>query len=195
MRWNPPTAIVINVSPSRVTFNDPAGLPVVLAPIVYVTPGARRSRIVAVEEPPTGGAPTERVEVFGPGRPPVGVSKLDCFTALFRHGMKEIMDRSLFRGSPLRTQLPSLGRLSPRPVRQADKLDRSLEDSQLGAFVPHRATLRHRRAQHFPERSGHRWAQQPLTDRGAALSTSARPKRKLPSHGRRARTPFVINHA
>ena len=100
MRWNGPTAIVIDVSPSGVTFNDPAGLSVVLAPIVYVAPDARRSRILAVGQLPASGGQTQRVEVFGPGRPPAGVSKLDCLTALFRHGMKEIMDRALFRVKP-----------------------------------------------------------------------------------------------
>jgi hypothetical protein len=41
-----------------------------------------------------------RVEVFAQDQPPAGISKLDCLAALFTHGLKAIVERSLFRMKP-----------------------------------------------------------------------------------------------
>jgi hypothetical protein len=99
MRWNPAEAIIIEVGPSRVTFLDPGGAPVVLPPVIYVAPDADRVKILGVGTPPSGHSALQ-IEVLGPDRPPRGISKLDCLVAFFTHGLKTIFDRSLFRMRP-----------------------------------------------------------------------------------------------
>ena len=99
MRWNPAEAIIIEVGPSQVTFFDPDGVPVVLPPVMYVAPDPDRIKVLGVGTPPSGQSAL-RIEVFGPNRPPPGFSKLDCLAAFLNHGLKTIVDRSLFRVKP-----------------------------------------------------------------------------------------------
>ena len=99
MRWSPAEAITIEVGPAQVTFFDPDGAPVVLPPVIYVAPDPERIKILGVGTPP-GGQSALRIEILGPDRPPPGFSKLDCLTAFLTHGLKTIIDRSLFRVKP-----------------------------------------------------------------------------------------------
>jgi hypothetical protein len=100
MKWMSSSAIVVDITPDRVTFTDTDGAPVSLGPVVYVVPDGRRNPIVAVASPPPTGTAAIRVEVFSPESPPSGISKLECLAALFTQGLKTIVDRSLFRVRP-----------------------------------------------------------------------------------------------
>src|SRR6266545_6399555 len=100
MRWNPAAAIVVDVTPTQVTFLDPGGAPVVFAPVVYVTPPGPRLKVVAVGAPPPAGTPAVAVYVFSVDGPPTGVSKFDCLAALMTQALKTILKRSLFRARP-----------------------------------------------------------------------------------------------
>jgi len=99
MRWNPAESIIIEIGPSQVSFFDPEGPPVVLAPVIYVSPDANRLKILGVGAPPSDQSAL-KVELLGPARPANGVSKFDCLAAFFTHGLKTILDRSLFRLRP-----------------------------------------------------------------------------------------------
>lgn len=99
MRWNPAEAIVIEVGPTQVTFFDPGGAPVVLSPVVYVSPDGDRTKILGVGTLPAGQSGVE-IRVFGSDRAPRTISKFDCLAAFFSHGLKTIVDRSLFRVKP-----------------------------------------------------------------------------------------------
>lgn len=100
MRWNPASAIVVEVAPTQVTFHDPDGPPVVLAPVVYVTPPGVRAKVLAVGSRPAPGTPSVAVDVFSDDAPPPGVSKFDCLVALMTQGLKTILHRSFFRLRP-----------------------------------------------------------------------------------------------
>jgi hypothetical protein len=100
MRWNPASAIVVNVAPTQVTFLDPGGAPVVLATVVYVTPPGPKLKVLAVGAPPPTGTPAVAIHVFDEEAPPPGVSKFDCLAALMTSALKTILERSLFRVRP-----------------------------------------------------------------------------------------------
>ncbi len=99
MRWNPPEAIAIEIGPSQVTFIDPDGPPFSLSPVVYLAPDTERLKVLSVGAPPNDETGV-RIEVFGQDRPPPGISKHDCLAAFLTHGLKAIVDRSLFRVKP-----------------------------------------------------------------------------------------------
>ena len=92
--------IVIEITPSKVTFRASEGEPVSLAPLVYVSPDSRRNRVIAVGTAPRDGMPALPVAVFGSASPPSGVSKFDCLAALFTEGLKAIVNRSAVRLRP-----------------------------------------------------------------------------------------------
>ena len=98
MKWFGGSAIVLDITPERVTFTDMDGEPVSLAPFIHVAPNDDRTRILAA------GVPTSpsgiRVAVFSSEPVPPGVSKLACLSALFTAGLKAIVDRSLLRAKP-----------------------------------------------------------------------------------------------
>ncbi len=100
MRWDPASVIVVDVAPTQVTFLDPGGAPVVLAPVVYLTPPGSRIKVLAVGTPPAAGVPAVAVHVFSDDGPPTGVSKFDCLAALMTQALKTILGRSLFRTRP-----------------------------------------------------------------------------------------------
>jgi hypothetical protein len=89
--------IVVDLSLTRVTFSQADDLPVSFVPTIHVSADGK---ILAVGGEPTSGMVAHRIEVFSEDPPPLGVSKLDCLTALFRHGLKTLFDRSLFRLRP-----------------------------------------------------------------------------------------------
>jgi hypothetical protein len=98
MRWFGNSAIVLDITPERVTFTEMDGEPVSLAPFIHVAPNGGRTRILAA------GVSTSssgiRVALFSSEAAPAGISKLECLTALFKAGLKAIVDRSLLRVKP-----------------------------------------------------------------------------------------------
>jgi hypothetical protein len=100
MKLSSASAIVVDLTPTLVTFSDMDGDPVALAPVIYVDPSTPRLKILAVGEPAPSGAGAVRIPVLSADAPPRGISKLDCLAAFFTNGLKQIADRSLFRLKP-----------------------------------------------------------------------------------------------
>jgi hypothetical protein len=100
MKWGPAEEIAVDISLERVTFQDADTAPLEWLPVVYVSAGGQRVKVVSVGQPPADGTPALRVELFAPDPAPAGISKLDCLAAFFTAGLKSLVDRHLFRIKP-----------------------------------------------------------------------------------------------
>lgn len=112
--------IVIELTPTLVTFTDLDGDRFTLYPVVYVEPGSGRGKILAVGEPGPADRASIRIEAFGPEQSlPAGLSRLDALVAFFRTGLGHIVRRSLL---PLKPEVAI--RQSGWPAHSLASIDR-----------------------------------------------------------------------
>lgn len=119
--------IAVDVAPTRITFTDTDGYSVSLDSVVYMAPGDGPLEIIVADTPPAH-RDAWKVAVFSSDRPPAGVSKLECLTALMKHGLTAILNRSLWRRTPI-VEVRGAGSLTGFGGYERDLLARALTDA------------------------------------------------------------------